>query len=48
VIRAQQTLHRRVWLALALALPLVLACALLKRARHARLLALTSALRAAP
>jgi hypothetical protein len=38
MIRAQRTVHRRLWFALALALPLLLVFALIERAQHARLL----------
>lgn len=39
MIRAQRTCHRRLWLALALALPLLVAFALRERAQHAPVLA---------
>jgi hypothetical protein len=46
MIRAQRIWHRRIWLALALALPLLLAFALRERAQHAPIL--SAATRGAP
>jgi len=42
MIRTQRTWHRRLWLALALVLPLLLAFALRERAQHAPVLSAAS------